>query len=238
MGERVLVIQIQQPRRRLLPVRLAARRDHEGDRVVEHELGGATQAHFAGHDAAWAEEDRDLPQGRLDHRGGTRSSRRRHRFQRLQVVPHGVQLCATRTTTTSSGGVLHAGGQVHVRGSLAGLCDGTHEQRRAHHPLVVHREGVWILGKLHEQRPHHGHTCGVRLVENSVPHGKQRIPQHGCTAENTCVWIAKYPRFPALCVQMCVAAEERSEGTGLVPAREELCVRVPEESAHICAGER
>ena len=52
------------------------------------------------------------------------------------------------------------------------------------------------------------------------------------------VRVAGEVGFAAPCVDVGVAAEERIEGAGLVPARQELFGGIAEEAADVCAGER
>ena len=99
--------------------------------------------------------------------------------------------------------------------------------------LVVDLEPSLVLGEHDELGPQNGHARDTRLAERGVPHGEQGVPQTQDVLDNTFVRGVEEERLTALCVDVCMSAEEGRERADLVPTHEHLRLGVPEESSNV-----
>ena len=93
------------------------------------------------------------------------------------------------------------------------LHDRADEEIGADEPLVVKGGAVGVLGVLHPQRSHHGHTSYGTRVENRVPEGQQCVPLHGGLAKHLKSFVSEKPGFSPGGVVVSVATEERLVGS-------------------------
>uniref|UniRef100_A0A182VLH5 Uncharacterized protein n=1 Tax=Anopheles merus TaxID=30066 RepID=A0A182VLH5_ANOME len=128
--------------------------------------------------------------------------------------------------------------EVHVAAALLLLVEhGRDQQLVAEQVLMVDRERVHVRRIVGEQRPHDRQAAPLVLVERGVPERQQpvalpdRVPYHEPHV------LREQPRFAPLRVDVGVRAEERLERARLIPAREQLAVRVAEEAADVRTAE-
>ena len=64
----------------------------------------------------------------------------------------------------------------------------------ADHPLVIHREQLFIVvvRELKEHGPHHWQPPAVCLMKHAVPVGQQRVAQQGRLPEDAGVRVAEH----------------------------------------------
>lgn len=81
--------------------------------------------------------------------------------------------------------------------------------------------------------PHDGLSGTIRLVEQLVPVGQERVALTHSFADQSCVFWTKQPRLTARGVQVSVGPEERLVSPCLVPAHQQLGARSLEETTDI-----
>ena len=85
--------------------------------------------------------------------------------------------------------------------------------------------------------PHNGGSSFRGLVEQGVPEREELVaPPDGISHESHHVWL-KQPWLTPPCVQVGVCSKEWVEGPALVPAYQELYIRVLEETTNISCRE-
>ncbi|CAN8031288.1 unnamed protein product, partial [Ixodes persulcatus] len=102
--------------------------------------------------------------------------------------------------------------------------------------LVVDEEGVPVAGEVEPEGAERGQAGPLVLPEQGVPEGQQGVALAQGVPHVLQRLLPKVPRLPPLGVDVRVGPEEGLQ-THLVPAHTELCIRVLEESANVCAGE-
>eukprot|EP01136_Pigoraptor_vietnamica_P001289 Opistho-1_new@27719 len=207
---RVAVVHIQRPNSSTL----VAQCHNQRVRIALHQSGRAAKAHLAHNHRATPLEHGNLRQ-RRPHR-----SRARERLVRVHVVP---RLLARQVDVD----------RVRIRRH-----NGLDEERRANHELVLHRKCRAIGGELDPQRPHDRLARNRRFVEERVEQRQQLVARNHGLANGKLCGVVKEPRLAAARVEMGVRAEERCVGARLVPAHEQLGLRVLEEAADVRARER
>lgn len=129
--------------------------------------------------------------------------------------------------------LLASSGQPHVCAGLASCDDRADEDRAAQHEAVLLRKG-WAVGlELVPERPHNGRAVGRRLCRERVDVGQQPVALAHGLAHGGEVRLAVQPRLAPLGLDVRVRAEEGLVGGRLVPAHQQLHIRVVEEA---CRG--
>mmetsp|Transcript_33057 Transcript_33057/g.98364 ORF Transcript_33057/g.98364 Transcript_33057/m.98364 type:complete len:229 (+) Transcript_33057:742-1428(+) len=128
--------------------------------------------------------------------------------------------------------------QPHCLAFLACRNDRRDEQPGPQHELIVHAERVGVVRELVPQRPQQRCASHVGLAAERVHVGQQRVALTDRVTQPRRRLLAKQPRLAARCIQVRVAAEKRVVRSQLVPAREQLRVRVAKEAANVGAGKR
>mmetsp|Transcript_17547 Transcript_17547/g.44716 ORF Transcript_17547/g.44716 Transcript_17547/m.44716 type:complete len:648 (-) Transcript_17547:7-1950(-) len=213
VGERVTVVQVQLAGRSATAIHT----DLKGERIVRHLLRGASCALLARDHAATTLKD----WGAVERSVGEQL-RSAHLTQRVHVEP--------------AGAVCHAG-QVHLARSGSGAGDWRDQEVGADQVLVVEREDGLFARELEEERTHGRGAGELGLAEERVPVLQVDVALADGLAEASGPRLAEEPRLATLGVQVAVRAEEGLEGAGLVPAQQQLRLRVAEEAAHVRAAE-
>ena len=86
-----------------------------------------------------------------------------------------------------------------------------------------------LSGELPENR----HAVHGRLPEGSIPDRQEGIPQTQHISHDTFVRFVEQERFPPLRVNVRVRPEEGCKGSDLIPANQQLGLRIAKESTDV-----
>ncbi|KAL8773282.1 MAG: hypothetical protein Q9194_004379, partial [Teloschistes cf. exilis] len=182
-------------------------RDDEGVRIMFHQRGRFARAVFAGEDIAAAHEHRGMAE-----QGG--------------VEADGGALCRVGFVGEVVIVDVRCGGEVHVDAFHVFFQGGFDEEACVSDvELVVEREAGFVRGVHVPHWSDDGFAGRGGRVEGCGLRDGFRVR---CSGEIG---------FAAAGIDVRVGAEERVEGAGLIPPRQELLARVPEEPADVGAGE-
>lgn len=202
------------------PLCFSVRADHYHKRewIPAHKAAASSWAIAARDDVAGAHEEGDFIQ-----RGGDRD----------------------RLTCAGVDGIVEivkigfARGKVHFD-DFGGLSDNWfgEQARAANIELIIDCEGRLIAWVNIVMRAKDGDTGDGGFVEGRVPGWEKLVPEPQCLCDDTSVWFTCKVRFAATGVDVCVAAHERVEDSGLEPAGEEFFARVAEKATDVGACKR
>ena len=104
--------------------------------------------------------------------------------------------------------------------------------------LIIHAECGKILGEFIPQGPHQGSPRLIGMEKERIPKRQERVARPDRVPHHEHGRLLKHPRLPAPRVDMRVIPEEGLKRRGLIPARHQLRVGIPEEAAHVRADKR
>uniref|UniRef100_A0A7C9EAT4 Uncharacterized protein n=1 Tax=Opuntia streptacantha TaxID=393608 RepID=A0A7C9EAT4_OPUST len=108
-----------------------------------------------------------------------------------------------------------------------------HQNTVSNHESLIIVECSFVPREFHPKRTHHWDTSCICLPKQCVEIWEQHISVVNCIPHERCVALSKQPRFPSFCVMMSMPTEERVVGTQLIPAHQQLRLRVTKKSTNI-----
>lgn len=114
-------------------------------------------------------------------------------------------------------------------------CDGRDEQRLAPHELRIDAVRMGFVWELEEQWPDDRRAVVVRLVEECVQVGHQRVAHLQCFPHHGLRGLAEHRRVLVDCPDVVVGSAERVEGTQLHPPDAQVLCDVSDEAAYVSA---